>query len=284
MDESLTLASIRRSLLRSRSDSAQRRPRSSHSQALGQHGTPNSLRRSQRLINRRQGQDSQSRGKASESRGALCPAQQRITQSITSSTIGHSESSVRDIFGTESPNGGFVVAFESRPPDEIRTGTNFPPMRISINFLSAYVDVTDKPISHAVFHAAISLWSADGQTAVSQVGTPALRGHPTRTFRVRPPSSDADVRLESMFRDVAITQIGYYSIRIAILQTPALWSDGENRFGSPRHLMSINSGPIHVHGFAPARLVQSDSVSKKCLTSLSDGGSHNSCRCSRALQ
>lgn len=165
------------------------------------------------------------------------------------------ESSIPEI----PPSGTITVSLSRRPPLEIRTGVSIPRLTVIVRIVDSEplepVD-TDPMMGFGTLHAVVSLWSADGRVASPHAMPPMLTGRKDATLANVTSSSISERRAEATFSDLAITWPGHYHIRISIMETPLPRrdDDSDTSVGSPRQLLSIETRPIHAHGFAPLEL------------------------------
>ena len=152
--------------------------------------------------------------------------------------------------------GTIIVSLDPRPPLEVRTGLFI--ARFTVRVTITDLEVTQSAesslnIDVGALHAVVSLWSADGRIATPHAVPPLLTGQKDATLAnvVSPELSER--RAEATFSNLAITRPGHYRIRISIMETPLPERDSDDdvSIGSPRQLLSIETRPIHAHGFAP---------------------------------
>ena len=230
----------------------QRRSRSPREQIV-----PSSdLRRSQRLEDRQSFHSTENQEPSRFDRPSIAPLlHHEAVGKLGLSDEGAkaiSESSLPEI----PPRGTVVVSLDRRPPLEVRTSVSIPriTVRVTISDLEPLVPANIDPnMDFGTLHAVVSLWSADGQVASPHAMPPMLTGRKDATLANVVSTNGFERRAEATFSDLAITWPGHYRIRISIMETPLPGrdEDSEHSIGSPRQLISIETRPIHAHGFAP---------------------------------
>ncbi len=151
--------------------------------------------------------------------------------------------------------GTIIVSLDPRPPLEVRTGLSIPRFTVRVTITDLEIGQSadsDLNLDVGALHAVVSLWSADGRIATPHAVPPLLTGRKDATLANVVSSELSERRAEATFSNLAITRPGHYRIRISIMETPLPGGDDDGvSIGSPRQLLSIETRPIHAHGFAP---------------------------------
>ena len=214
------------------------------------------VRRSQRLEDRNAHRGGQSPAHSDPRAGLAPSAQSRPANTAFEDTIERSESVTERLLPQIPPSGNIIICLDRRPPLAIRTGVSIP--RLTVRVIVTDSDCTqsgrlDQNMDIGALHAMVSLWSADGRVATPYAVPPILTGRKDATLINMVSANVFERQAEATFSDLAITHPGCYRIRISIMETPLPErdDDGEISVGSPRQLLSIETRPIHAHGFAP---------------------------------
>ena len=210
--------------------------------------SPTTFRRSKRLAQQDPSSDESSEGPPTK---RLFTGQAQAVESVLA-TSAESSGNTR-AFLEEDPPGRISVAFNSQPPLQVRTGTRLPPLGVRITIEgSESIARLGPSLGIGTLHAVVSLWTASGELANPQAVPPVLTGHKDATLVARGPSQPYERRVAGDFVDLAISQSGYYRLRVSIMETPLPDDDG-NSIHSPRQLLSVETRMIHAHAFSELR-------------------------------
>ena len=223
-----------------------------------------SLRRSQRLEGQQSARDIHGRDQAIVGTQSTPSTQSHEVESASGISAGGARSVAESALPEIPSSGTIVVSLDRRPPLEVRTGISIPRLTVRVIITDSEPPEPPEPTDpvpttdFGTLHAVISLWSADGQVASPHAVPPMLTGRKDATLANVVSSSTSERRAEATFSDLAITWPGHYRIRISIMETPLPGrdEDSDDSIRSPRQLLSIETQPIHAHGFAPLELTQ----------------------------